>query len=84
MSVLGTYPRSRGAIAARRLARRGEQPRLRSSDLQLLAWLSEQYGAPATQLEALLGRAPCSGRSPAFATPASSRALGCSSEIRRG
>jgi hypothetical protein len=56
MSVLGTW--SRCAVASRRLARRGEHPRLRSSDIPLLAWLAEQYAAPATQLETLLHRGP--------------------------
>jgi len=54
MSALGIAapPRSLGA------RRRPEQSdeRLRSSDLRLLGWLAEQYGAPATQLELLLGR----------------------------
>jgi hypothetical protein len=56
MGVLATGRRSRRAC--RHAARRGEHALLRSSDIQLLAWLSEQYGAPATQLEALLGRGP--------------------------
>jgi hypothetical protein len=58
MSVPGSWSRSRRVVAARRLARRGEHPRLRSSDIELLAWLAEQYAAPATQLEALLHRGP--------------------------
>jgi DNA-binding Lrp family transcriptional regulator len=56
--VLTTRARCRAAHAGRHLTRRREQPRLRSIDLDLLAWVSEQYGAPATQLEELLGRGP--------------------------
>jgi hypothetical protein len=58
MIVLAARPRWRRADAGRRLARRDAHPRLGSNDLELLAWLAEQYGAPATQLEALLHRGP--------------------------
>jgi hypothetical protein len=39
-------------------SRRQDCQRLRASDLQLLAWLSEQYGARADQLAQLLGCGP--------------------------
>ncbi|HTQ69643.1 MAG TPA: hypothetical protein VMI13_13225 [Solirubrobacteraceae bacterium] len=46
---------SRGRLGTRR-AQRGGHERLRASDVLLLGWLAEQYGAPATQLEPLLDR----------------------------
>ena len=51
-----TMPNRPGAGGARRVARSGDCQQLRASDVQLLAWLSEQYGARADQLELLLGR----------------------------
>lgn len=44
----------RGAVASRRPAREG----LRRSDLDLLAWVAEQYAARADQVERLLGCGP--------------------------
>lgn len=46
---------SRARLLARP-ARDGDHERLRASDVRLLGWLAEQYGAPATQLEPLLDR----------------------------
>jgi hypothetical protein len=49
----------RGVSQARpfaRPARGGDHERLRTSDVRLLGWLAEQYGAPASQLEPLLDR----------------------------
>ena len=46
---------SRGRLGTRG-AHRGDHERLRASDVVLLGWLAEQYGAPACQLELLLCR----------------------------
>jgi len=45
----------REVAAGRHLARAGDCEQLRRSDVRVLAWLAEQYGAPADQLELLLG-----------------------------
>jgi hypothetical protein len=45
-------------VAAGPPARRGGHETLRRRDLDLLAWLGEQYGARVDQLEALLGCGP--------------------------
>ena len=51
---------ARRGVSARRLgarrAQRAGDERLRASDVRLLGWLAEQYGAPAAQLEPLLDR----------------------------
>ena len=61
---------SHGRLVARP-ARGGAHERLRASDIQLLGWLAEQYGAPATQLEPLwaVGSGPSSAPSRACAAP---------------
>lgn len=64
MNVLEHRPlarRDRSAAlpgGARSVTRRGEGPLLRKRDLQLLAWLCEQYGARVDQLAPLLGCGP--------------------------
>jgi DNA-binding CsgD family transcriptional regulator len=60
VSRLTTSPTGRRGIASVRHARRGDEHELlRASDVALLRWLSEQYGARADQLLVLLG---CSER----------------------
>jgi len=54
MSALGVAAPPRSLGARRRPSE--DHDRLRASDLLLLGWLAEQYGAPATQLELLLDR----------------------------
>jgi hypothetical protein len=54
----GPRPRVRGATANARGGRRAGEATLRSRDLEVLAWLGEQYGARVDHLEALLDCGP--------------------------
>jgi DNA-binding transcriptional ArsR family regulator len=49
---------SRGIAAASRTAGRAEHELLRRRDIEVLAWLAEQYAARADQLEVLIGAGP--------------------------